>query len=693
MEPATTVPASSVTVLTFEDGLGLRYRVQTGGDTHAQLEVLCFRSELTDTPSFEFALRERVGALSSFRHTYFAQTRRVARMSGKVATLAMISESTPGVRLSEVLEVSGRQDLPLDIDTALCLVRQLVSAVAMFHQNAHVAHGALGPERVIITPNARVVIVEFALGAALEQLRYSRERYWRSLRIALPPSAGFPEFNECADVTQLGVIALSLVLGRPLRDEEYPADLEELVGSACSRRQDGQTEPLSSGLRDWLRRTLQLDVRHSFRSVSAAQAALDELLTGEETYTADPAALATFLARYHESADTDPSTSQVSWRPAVMRNEERTEVAMPVPIRRVPMASPQPAEMPFAPEEREEEVSAMRTAPKTTTVRRRAWVVACLVLTASAGILFAGQRYFLTPSVSMAMGTLAVDTNPPGALIFIDDQQRGQTPARLSLPPGEHTLVIQGEGETRTLPVTIAAGATASQYVELPKAKEATGQVQISTDPNGARVSVDGLPRGITPLIISDLTPGEHVVTLDSELGSIRQAVRIEAGVSASLIVPLAPKGMPASGWMSVSVGQTAAFRNAPTVEMQLYEQGRLLGTTGIDRIMLPVGKHQIEIVNDALGYRETRTVQVSPGKTAAVPIELPQGSMSLNAIPWASVWIDDQNVGETPIGNLSVPIGSHEVVFRNPELGEQRRAITVKLNAPTRLSIDLTKK
>lgn len=374
-----------------------------------------------------------------------------------------------------------------------------------------------------------------------------------------------------------------------------------------------------------------------------------------------------------------------------MRNEDRTEVAMPVPIRRVPVASPQPAEMPLAPEEGQE--AAMRTALKPTMVRRRAWVVACLVLTASAGILFAGQRYFLSPSVPVAMGTLAVDTNPQGALIFIDDQQRGQTPARLSLPPGQHTLVIQGEGETRTLPVTIAAGATASQYVELPKAKEATGQVQISTEPNGARVSVDGLPRGITPLIISDLTPGEHVVTLDSELGSIRQAVRIEAGFSASLIVPLAPKGMPASGWMSVSVGQTNGFRSAPTVEMQLYEQGRLLGTTGIDRIMLPAGKHEIEIVNDLLGYRETRTVQVSPGKTAAVPVELPQGSVSLNAIPWASVWIDDQNVGDTPIGNLSVPIGSHEVVFRNPELGEQRRAITVKLSAPARLSIDLTKK
>jgi hypothetical protein len=32
-------------------------------------------------------------------------------------------------------------------------------------------------------------------------------------------------------------------------------------------------------------------------------------------------------------------------------------------------------------------------------------------------------------------------------------------------------------------------------------------------------------------------------------------------------------------------------------------------------------------------------------------------------------------------------------VVFRNTELGEQRRIITVTLRAPTRLSVDLTRK
>jgi PEGA domain-containing protein len=336
--------------------------------------------------------------------------------------------------------------------------------------------------------------------------------------------------------------------------------------------------------------------------------------------------------------------------------------------------------MPLLSDEKGEEEPEMPTSSKRTLLRRRAWIAAGLVLTASAGVLFAGQRFFSSPAPSV--GTLSVDTNPQGAVIFIDGQQRGQTPAQLSLTPGPHTLVLQGDGETRTLPVTIAAGTTASQYIELPKVKEPTGQVQVSTEPSGARVSVDGQPRGTTPLIISDLTPGEHVVTLESDLGSVNHAVKIEPGLSASLIVPLAPRSG-APGWMSLST----------PVEMQLYEQGRLLGSSEIERLMLPAGKHEIEIVNEALGYRATRSVQVSPGKTSTLSVDLPKGVVSLNATPWASVWIDGQNVGDTPIGNLSVPIGPHEVMFRHPQLGERRRVINVTLRSPARLSIDLTTK
>jgi hypothetical protein len=108
---------------------------------------------------------------------------------------------------------------------------------------------------------------------------------------------------------------------------------------------------------------------------------------------------------------------------------------------------------------------------------------------------------------------------------------------------------------------------------------------------------------------------------------------------------------------------------------------------------MVSAGRHDLELVNEAVGYRQVRTVQVPAGRVAPIRVEWPKGSIAINALPWAEVWIDGERVGETPIGNLSLPLGPHEILFRHPELGEQHFATTVTLKAPARVSVDLRKK
>ena len=126
---------------------------------------------------------------------------------------------------------------------------------------------------------------------------------------------------------------------------------------------------------------------------------------------------------------------------------------------------------------------------------------------------------------------------------------------------------------------------------------------------------------------------------------------------------------------------------------MQLYENKRLLGDSRSDRIMVSAGKHEIEIVNEVLGYRATRTVQVPAGKVAPIALTWPTGTASINAQPWAEVFVDGSKIGETPLGNVSLPIGPHEVTFRHPELGEQKQGVTITLKSPSRISADLRKK
>ena len=827
MDPAL-VSAATPVPLTFEDGLGERHLVVDRG-RNEPVEMLCLRGELTSVPSFEFALRERVSRLATFRHTCYAHVRTVERLKDSGSTLALVSDATTGVRLSRLLEFAEQDNVTLDIDAALCLLRQLVPAVALLHEHApDVCHGAIAAERVIVTPGAHVMLVEHVLGSALEQLRYPLERYWMDLRVALPRTAGAPQFDHRADVTQLGVIALALILGRPIAADEYPSKLGEAVSSAWAMSASGGLEPLPAGLRNWLACTLQLDRRNSFESAVQAQAELERLL-GESDYMAAPATLEGFLAQYRAThqppvvpvvaASPAPAPAPIPATPIAVVNPTPaptpfgtvtppatpfvnvTPAPAPVPLPVEPAPTPAPAPVashaptptpkwiedpapvashtptstpkwipdpetvasdaptltpkwvpdpapaplqaspapaariaepaaeratridepvsqrttlideppsqratridePVAPPERtfDEMLAAYGNPfdepdPEHTTTAwkfdfRKRWPIAAaaVALIAIAGAGIPAVRHFggagATPPI--ADGRLTIDTSPPGAKVFIDGVERGVTPLSVALKPGTHGLELRGDGTPRLMPIVMPVGGQLSQYIELPKTSATFGQLQVRTEPGGARVSVDGLPRGTSPVTVADLTPGEHSVQLESDFGSVKQIVKIEGGLTASLVVPLsAPEGAPVSGWMSVS---------APA-DVQIFEGKRLIGTSQSDRLMVSAGRHEIEIVNDVIGYRTTRTVQVSAGRVTPVKVEFPKGTIALNAVPWAEVWVDGEKIGETPIGNLSLSLGPHEVVFRHPELGEQRHAALVTLKTPARLSVDLRKK
>jgi hypothetical protein len=720
----------------FSDGLGERI-VAVDAATGDLLQILRVRPQLLAVPSFEFALRERAARLANFRHAYYARVRRIDRHP---SGLAIVSDHVEGVRLSDMLRVSEDRGLHLDLNAALCLLRQLVPSVALLHENARdVAHGLIAPERLIVTPRARLVVVEHVLGSAVEQLQFNRERLWQELRVALPSSVGAPRFDHRADVTAIGLVALSLVLGRPIRPDEYPHKVSALLNSARARSTGGEEQPLPESLHNWIARALQLEVRQGFLSATDAQIGLEEALADDTGFVAAPVALETFLSRYIAALLEPPVLSQapsasvqvpepiavieppkpiietpkVAFEPPKPVTPPKPIVAPPAPPVVAPAAAapapskadvkpePKAQSTPAGPSEARDITELLRdfnlptadeqaqsdTALKHSSGRAYGLVKGRLIGIAAAAIVilaaggFFGWRALRTTTPPVQMGSLSVQTNPPGAAVFVDGVAHGNTPARVSLKAGAHILELRGRGVPRSIPVTIAAGAELSQYLELPQTPT-VGSLLVQSDPAGAQVFVDGVDHGKAPASVTDLTPGEHDVELRVAGGQpVHQRVVIEAGVTASVLTPVATTAPgPVSGWMSMK---------AP-VTIEVRENGKLLGTSDTDRIMLASGRHEVELSNETLGYHATRAVVVPPGKVASVTVELPQGVINLNAAPWAEVFIDGRRVGETPIGNLPVTIGPHEVVFRHPQLGEKRQAVSVTLNAPVRVSVDM---
>lgn len=127
--------------------------------------------------------------------------------------------------------------------------------------------------------------------------------------------------------------------------------------------------------------------------------------------------------------------------------------------------------------------------------------------------------------------------------------------------------------------------------------------------------------------------------------------------------------------------------RIVSAVPLQVVERGRAIGTSGDRSLLLSPGTHTLELSNDTLGFRTTERVRVEAGKQSDFPVALPNGAVSVNAQPWAQVVIDGVAVGDTPLANLPLVIGDHEVVFRHPQLGERRQRAVVKAGALTRVS------
>jgi hypothetical protein len=260
------------------------------------------------------------------------------------------------------------------------------------------------------------------------------------------------------------------------------------------------------------------------------------------------------------------------------------------------------------------------------------------------------------------------------------------TPLSLDLPSGPARVVVRSGASERQLSLQLQGGDIIRQLIEflpaVPGPVASSGTLEVTSEPARVPLLVDGVAVGSTPLTATTLSAGDHVLSARFATGAVERRVRVESGRTTTLHLVGAAAGASNDsivGWLNVDT----------TVPMRIFEEGRLLGTTDVSRVMLPVGTHALHFVNDETGFETDRTVTVTAGRPTPVRIDAPSATVSINARPWAEVFVDGERVGETPIGNLTRPIGRHEIVLRHPELGERRQSVVLTLRGATRVSVD----
>ena len=250
----------------LSDGLGDRLLMFDNTAT-ASLELLRLRQELGGRAEFEAAVRHRMRELERFTHPGLAQVRALKRL-GEGDGLALVSNHVAGRRLSEILHAARGPALGLD------LIRQITPVLAGLQQQGdNISHGVLTPERIIVTPEGKLVVVEHVLGAALQTINWPANRYRAELGLGI--RGHHAPLDSRSDVIQLGLAALSIVLGRRVAADEYPLRVASLLDELEGIDAPGASD--FARLRRWMQHALQLGGR-AFGSAIEAYEALREVL-------------------------------------------------------------------------------------------------------------------------------------------------------------------------------------------------------------------------------------------------------------------------------------------------------------------------------------------------------------------------------------------------------------------------------
>ena len=205
---------------------------------------------------------------------------------------------------------------------------------------------------------------------------------------------------------------------------------------------------------------------------------------------------------------------------------------------------------------------------------------------------------------------------------------------------------------------------------EAPAQTQQVGTITVTSDPVGARVLIDDLAVGTTPLRYSVLS-GTHRVRVEAEgYSTFETNLDVVAGETRGVQTTLQAE-QPAQQ-PEQPLGQ-AGFDSTPS-GAEVYVDGQLVGTTPMTNVRLTAGEHQARFVLDSVGEDTiTFTVRAGSYQNVSGVLQAQQGTLELTGnVGGANVFIDGSRAGTIPNGsgrlsfdNLSP--GKHEITVTAP--------------------------
>ena len=125
-------------------------------------------------------------------------------------------------------------------------------------------------------------------------------------------------------------------------------------------------------------------------------------------------------------------------------------------------------------------------------------------------------------------------SNPTDAEVWLDGTLIGRTPIGVTLIEGKHTVEVNKNGyEKVSKELTFTAGSASSRSFSLDRT---TGDLKVSSVPTGAKLYVDSVYKGTTPLTLEDIQPDVYNLELVKE-GYEEYSTSVSIGTSRTTVI------------------------------------------------------------------------------------------------------------------------------------------------------------
>jgi len=317
-----------------------------------------------------------------------------------------------------------------------------------------------------------------------------------------------------------------------------------------------------------------------------------------------------------------------------------------------------------------------RTRPRVIALAAVLAVIACV----------AGYLVFRKPMPPLpaGYGLLIIDSRPPGASVYLNNDAKGITPLKAAFPADSYKLKIAlNDYREIAEDVQVNEGKTLARKYPLDRLiaqPPEFGGIDISSSPPGASVYLNGEPKGNTPTGKINVRPGPYRLKITlADHKDVFDDIQVDKDMTSSKQYALERMGT------TLAVAYSVLVTSEPS-EANIFFNNKYQTKTPAT-ITLPEGSGVLEIKKTNY-ITERESIALKPGTNPEIHKILKPSSVRISVQtvpPDARVTLDDIELGNSPTIERFVPTKQYTLNIQKPGYEPYNKQISLsKDSSPT---------